>query len=277
MKLRCYALKPDPLLIRPALPTRAWMDRIPDNHAYRCLPLSIANAHGWEILSPCAFTVAWNGGIHARDLTFAVRDGYPNISHVVASHFAYGIVTFHLGYLFRTDPGWDLFASGSLNTSKDGIAPLTGVIETDWLPYPFTMNWQMTRPGSVQFEKEEPLCMIFPVPHASLQTVEAELFNLDSDPELKAQALAWKQSRDEFMKKDAVSIDDAVRMADAANQGVIVLSDTGDTVFGGTAGDSNLILEAILRLGIKGRALMPLIEPATVAFPEACASGVARS
>ena len=45
----------------------------------------------------------------------------------------------------------------------------------------------------------------------------------------------------------------------------MVLSDTGDTVFGGSAGDSNLILESILRLGIKSRALMPLIEPATVA------------
>ena len=35
--------------------------------------------------------------------------------------------------------------------------------------------------------------------------------------------------------------------------GVVVLSDTGDTVFGGAAGDSNLILEAMLRLGIKSR------------------------
>lgn len=76
--------------------------------------------------------------------------------------------------------------------------------------------------------------------------------------------LAWSM-RAEFMKKDAVSVDDAVRMADAAEKGVVVLSDTGDTVFGGTAGDSNLILEAILRLGLKSRALMPLIEPMTVA------------
>ena len=32
-----------------------------------------------------------------------------------------------------------------------------------------------------------------------------------------------------------------------------MLSDTGDTVFGGAAGDSNLILEAMLRLEIKSR------------------------
>jgi len=27
------------------------------------------------------------------------------------------------------------------------------VIETDWLPDPFTMNWQMTRPGTVRFRE----------------------------------------------------------------------------------------------------------------------------
>jgi microcystin degradation protein MlrC len=76
--------------------------------------------------------------------------------------------------------------------------------------------------------------------------------------------LAWSM-REAFMKIDAVAIDEAVRRADAAPKGVVVLSDTGDTVFGGAAGDSNLILESMLRLGIKSRALMPLIEPATVA------------
>ena len=75
--------------------------------------------------------------------------------------------------------------------------------------------------------------------------------------------LAWSM-RDEFQKKDAVSIDDAVRMADVAKKGVVVLSDTGDTVFGGAAGDSNLILEAILRLGIKSKAIIPMIAPETV-------------
>jgi microcystin degradation protein MlrC len=84
--------------------------------------------------------------------------------------------------------------------------------------------------------------------------------------------LAWSM-RAEFMRKDAVAVDDAVRRADRAAKGVVVLSDTGDTVFGGTAGDSNLILEAILRLGIRSRALMPLIEPRTVAALVAAGEG----
>ena len=84
--------------------------------------------------------------------------------------------------------------------------------------------------------------------------------------------LAWSL-RAEFQKKDAVPIDVAVRMADAAATGLVVLSDTGDTVFGGSSGDSNLILESILRLGIRSRVLMPLIEPETVAALVAAGEG----
>jgi microcystin degradation protein MlrC len=75
---------------------------------------------------------------------------------------------------------------------------------------------------------------------------------------------AWAR-RHAFMEQTAVPIDEAVRLADAENRGVVVLSDTGDTVFGGTAGDSNLILESILRQGIAGKALIPLISPENVA------------
>ncbi|MDW6021870.1 M81 family metallopeptidase [Mesorhizobium sp. BAC0120] len=74
--------------------------------------------------------------------------------------------------------------------------------------------------------------------------------------------LCWSL-RDEFQLREAVSVDEAVRRADAAQRGVVVISDTGDTVFGGAAGDSNVILEAMLRLGIKGKALVPMISPTT--------------
>lgn len=100
----------------------------------------------------------------------------------------------------------------------------------------------------------------------------------DNDPPLAESLadeladLAWSL-RAEFQKKDAVPIDDAVRMADQAASGLVVLSDTGDTVFGGSSGDSNLILESILRLGIHSPVLMPLIEPETVATLVAAGEG----
>ena len=201
MKLACYALSPQPLTLRAASPSRDWMDRIPDRHAYRCLPLAIANAHGWEVLCACDFEATWDGGPHARNVTLRALDGFANLSQFVMTHFAFGIITFHLTYLFKTEPGWNLLATGPTNEPKDGIAPLTGVIETDWLPYPFTMNWQMTRPGKVRFRKDEPICMLFPVAATAAMDTEPEIRNLADDPELMAQAMAWKERRDDFMQR----------------------------------------------------------------------------
>lgn len=86
----------------------------------------------------------------------------------------------------------------------------------------------------------------------------------DDDPAL-AEALAdemaemvW-QMRDAFLERSAMSVDDALREADAVPSGLVVISDTGDTVFGGAAGDSNVILEAALRLEVNGPVLIPMI------------------
>lgn len=82
--------------------------------------------------------------------------------------------------------------------------------------------------------------------------------------------LAWSL-REKFQVQTAVPVDEAVRRAEAAPAGMICLSDTGDTVFGGAAGDSNVILEAMLRLGTQARALIPLISPG--AAERLCAAG----
>ena len=61
MKFKCYPIcQPEPN-VQPASADRGWMDETDERHAYRCLPLSIANAAGWEILNPVAFSAIWNG------------------------------------------------------------------------------------------------------------------------------------------------------------------------------------------------------------------------
>ncbi len=84
--------------------------------------------------------------------------------------------------------------------------------------------------------------------------------------------LAWSL-RDAFLVREAVSVDDAVRAAEAAPKGLVILSDTGDTVFGGAAGDSTVLLEAMLRLKIAKPALVPMIAPRAVATLVAAGEG----
>ncbi|MEX2519255.1 MAG: DUF6065 family protein, partial [Paracoccaceae bacterium] len=158
MKLMCYTIHADACRIVPGKPDRQWMDAFTDRHPYRCLPLVIANTTGWEILSPVSFSAEWNGGPAKGDIRIDADEGSDpaHVARVATSHFTQGVLTFHTGYLFRTPPGWDLAVGGPPNRIKHGVQPLSGIVETDWLPFPFTVNWRFTRPGVVSFRKDEP-------------------------------------------------------------------------------------------------------------------------
>ncbi len=202
MKLICYLQDRPPLDIRPATVQRDWMDRTRDRYAYRCLPLNIANAHGWELCCDETFEAAWNGRPGLEDIKIRTLDG---ATAPAISHFGSGVLTFHVACVFRTDPGWNLMAMGPPNRPKPGIQALTGVIETDWAPYSFTMNWIFTEPHRpIQFMKGEPFCFFFPVPRAVIDQVEPEFRDMRGDPELYEQHTAWSKSRANFIEDLAV-------------------------------------------------------------------------
>jgi hypothetical protein len=196
MKLVAYVIDGHKVNIRPAPLEREWMESTDQRFAYRCLPLNIANAHGWEILCPSTFTAVWNGGSSLKAVQ--IRTSSPTAAPAI-SHFGSGVLTFHIPCLFRTESGFDLMAQGPINRPKDGIAPLCGVIETDWAPYTFTMNWIFTRPGAVvRFEQGEPFCHIFPVRRGELEGVNPEVQLISREPELERQLDLWINSRSQF-------------------------------------------------------------------------------
>jgi hypothetical protein len=188
-------------LIRPAEPIRDWMSATPEGYAYRCLPLNIANAHGWEVLSPCSFEARWTGGTGTDQvdirLTSDPKGGLPPVSL-----FGQGVLTFHIAGLFRTPPGWNLWVGGSPNRPKEGIYPLTGIVETDWAPYTFTMNWRFLRRNHwIHFDAGEPICFFFPVQRAYLESFTPKFMPMESHPELMRQFTEWHRSRSEFMQR----------------------------------------------------------------------------
>ena len=71
-------------------------------------------------------------------------------------------------------------------------------METDWLPFPFTMNWKFTRPGKVKFAKGEPFCFITLAQDKPLEDVELVQKSLTRDPDLRDQYEAWRARRDDF-------------------------------------------------------------------------------
>ena len=197
MRLICYSTSGEPPRLVAAPVERGWMDRTQAGFAYRCLPLNIANAHGWLILNSVPFVAEWNGdpGIDAVSIR-PVGDGAPLLA---SSHFGSGVLTFSVNGLFRTEPGYDLLVGGPFNEPKDAIQPLTGIVETDWSPFTFTMNWKFTRKlAPVAFEHDEPFCMIFPMPRGLIEATEPEIRSIDADPEVREAYRSWADSRQAF-------------------------------------------------------------------------------
>lgn len=193
-RLECMIQSPNPPALVPAPGQRDWMDATNEHFAYRCTPLSIANASGWELLNPHEVTVIWTGYNSKNDIIIRVHE--PGVTHrFISSTFGHGIVTFHPGYVFRTDPGWMVWARGGPNRIKDGIHPLDGLVETNWLPFSFTMNWKFTRPGAVTFAKGEPFCFITMTPSVAIEEVQPVILPMEDDPDFHREHKIWNSER----------------------------------------------------------------------------------
>jgi hypothetical protein len=188
--------------IVPASPKREWMDATDGKFAYRCLPLVMANQAGWWVTCPCDFRATWNGGALASDTKVTFADG--KVRDYVASHFGTGILTFGMPWLFQTSPGWGLWARGPSNWIKDNCVALDGIIETDWAPYTFTMNWRiMRRNVDVYFRKGEPICQLVPYPLAAFEGVQPEFRQLPSNPGLLERYAAFRMHKNALSAKSA--------------------------------------------------------------------------
>lgn len=198
LKLECYQVSQYTTEMVPGRGRRGWMDETRDRFAYRCLPLSMANSTGWELRCPAEVKIVWDGKQGEKAIKVYGYDPHVPVNMFAQSHFGEGVVTFIPGYLFRTPPGVALWVTGPPNQPKDGIYPLTGLVETDWLPFPFTMNWKMTRPGEVVFEKDEPFAFLTLIEHNKLEDVTPEMKSIHDNPELRDEFNAWTRSRHEF-------------------------------------------------------------------------------
>lgn len=201
LRLTAYEVAgPWPLLMKPSPPDRAWMDTTRDRFAYRCLPMIIANEMGWILCNTERFRCVWNGGCDIHDVVVEYSSDGPAVPHRLAgSHFGDGILTFSLPYLFRTPSGFNLWVRGPVNTPRDGIAPLEGIVETDWSPATFTMNWRFTRPRhEVVFETGEPFALIVPCERHLAERFEPVVESIATHPEIAGVYSAWRESRSDF-------------------------------------------------------------------------------
>jgi hypothetical protein len=200
MKISAYVVADKPDTIKASNSRRDWMDNALSKNPYRCLPLSMANAWGWEILSSARFTATWDGGQSVNSVKIEVYEG----TNPPTSHFGEGTLTWHTGFLFKTEYPYGMYVAGSPNTPKPNVIPLSGIVETHWLPYTFTMNWKFTQPGSFTMDIGEAYCQIFPVDMNMFDSAVPEIKTLSEHKELYELYWDWNISRQNYMNERAV-------------------------------------------------------------------------
>jgi hypothetical protein len=73
--------------IVPADVQRDWMNRTNERFAYRCLPLNIANQHGWFLLNTHKIRCVWNGRDTHDAVTIICKAGPRETPCPAISHF----------------------------------------------------------------------------------------------------------------------------------------------------------------------------------------------
>ena len=115
--------------------------------------------------------------------------------------------------MFRTSPGYNLLVRGPANWPKDGISPLEGVVETDWLGATFSVNWQMTRVNhEVIFERGEPIAMIVPQRRQEIESFYPAMVDIESAPEILHDYERWESQRITFIAEKKATL--TVRVED---------------------------------------------------------------
>jgi hypothetical protein len=178
---------------------REWINKDPQQiFAYSCIPMTNASESGVWIVADSSFNVFWNGGKLLQDVifTFDSEDDKKNSLVSVSSHFPTGIITFSLPFIFRTPPGWGLYVSGCPNFPINGLQALEAIVETNWLPFTFTMNYKITEPNKVvRIEKGMPICRIIPHQLNLNEKININLKKISDDKNLMNKWKEWSDSR----------------------------------------------------------------------------------
>ena len=194
-KITLTRTHPNPPIIRQSRVKRDWMDATYNKHAYQCLPLTVANVNGWELLLEQDVVVQWDGG----NTVPRVLEGAMYKNRQITQPSIIGIMSFTVGWAFNTEDNYSTWISGSPNYFIDGAVPLTASIPSYWWPDEFNMNWKITKVGEpVIFPAGMPFMFFTIYENSLLEKVEFEIKNIWEDNELMQKRMSYGNAK---MKK----------------------------------------------------------------------------
>ena len=176
---------------------REWMDQTPMGYAYRCLPMSYANRHGWCVRLTQDVEVIWDGSTGASGTTI-ICGREQNGFRMADNGTGNGIVTFHLNAIPRTSSDFNIWIMGAPNLVIPGASPLSGIVESDWVFGSPTSNWKLTEPNKiVTFKKGDPVIFFIPIHKSELEQFKINHYEIYDNQEINKHFLDHAKWREE--------------------------------------------------------------------------------
>jgi len=177
-------------LIQQSRVKRDWMDETYNKHAYQCMPMTMANVSGWEIVLDEDLVVVWEGG---NSIVTVVSGGVQK-ERQVAHPSMIGIISLSTGWAINTEEGYTTSITGSPNYFIDGAVPLAATIPSSWWPDEVQMNWKITKVNQpVVFPAGAPYCFFTIQKEDLLKSVEFEVENLWDKQELMQSRMKYSE------------------------------------------------------------------------------------
>ena len=106
--------------------------------------------------------------------------------------------------------------------------------------------------------------------HDALYSGMSVMVTTDNDPSLARELAAnladrvWALRRDFQLKMETRDIDDGIRLAEESTRTPVFLSDAGDNTTAGAPGDLTIVLQQLVKLGVRDAVVPGITAPATV-------------
>lgn len=146
--------------IEPMSIKRDWMDLTPENHAYRCFPVTQSNVIGWSLSSTSDIVFKWDG----------INDSSPNHVEIFSpqegsySGRGQSSVSLDTGLIFRTDSNFSIWTINPVNYFNDDFETISSLISTSFYGNPLPLAIKAKRANEVVTIKAgTPLATIIPI------------------------------------------------------------------------------------------------------------------
>lgn len=162
-----------PFDIKPMSIKRDWMDLTPENHAYRCFPVTQSNVVGWSLFCNQDIEFVWDG----------INDSSPDHIEIISapegsySGRGQSSISLNTGLVFKTDKHISIFTINPVNYFSHYFETISNLISTSFYDNPLPLAIKAKKAGEkVTIKAETPLATVIPISLTNLDNTAIEMY-----------------------------------------------------------------------------------------------------